>query len=75
MLKKWAKATLIRCIKTFAEGMLAFIGANAVTIGEVDWIASLYAGLFAAIICFLTCIKGLPEANDGESPLTLTEIQ
>lgn len=72
-MKNWAKATLVRVIKTFAEGMLAFVGANAVTLGDIDWIASLYAGIFAAFICFLTCLKGLPEANGGESPLSLEE--
>ena len=72
-MKTWCRATLIRVIKTFAEGMLSFIGATAVTLGDVDFVGAIYAGILAAFICFLTCLKGLPEANDGESPLSVEE--
>lgn len=68
--KDWWIAVAIRMIKTFAEGALAVIGADAIFINEVNWLAVLSGGAMAAVISFLLALKGLPEvkpdADDGE---------
>ena len=62
--KAWAKAALIRAIRTFAEAMLAYIGTGAVVLGDVNWIAALSAGGFGFVVAWLMALTGLPEAED-----------
>ena len=59
--KEWIKAAGIRAIRTFAEAMLAYIGAGATVIGDVNWVAALSAGAFGAVTAFLLALTGLPE--------------
>lgn len=63
--KKWLKAAAIRTVKTMAETAIAMIPAM-VTIEEVDWLVVLSTSATSGIICILTCLKGLPEVEDGE---------
>ena len=60
---KWAKAALIRAIRTFAEAMLAYIGTGAVVLGDVNWIAALSAGGMGFVLAWLLALTGLPEAE------------
>ena len=62
--KAWAKAALIRAVRTFAEAMLAYIGTGAVVLGDVNWIAALSAGGFGFVVAWLMALTGLPEAED-----------
>ena len=62
--RAWAKAALIRAIRTFAEAMLAYIGTGAVVLGDVNWIAALSAGGFGFVVAWLMALTGLPEAED-----------
>ena len=62
-LKEWAKAALIRAIRTFAEAALAYIGTGAVVLGDVNWIAVLSAGGFGFITAWLLALTGLPEVK------------
>lgn len=64
MTKKWLKAAAIRAVRTFAEAMLAYIGANAVTLNDVNWLAALSAGAFGFIVAILFALAGLPEVDD-----------
>ena len=64
--KAWAKAAIIRAIRTFAESMLAYIGTGAIVLGDVNWIAALSAGGFGAICAILLALAGLPEVNKIE---------
>ena len=66
--KSWARAALIRAIRTFAEAMLAYIGTGAIVLGDVNWIAALSAGGFGFVTAILLALTGLPEA--GEEPTT-----
>ena len=68
--KEWAKAALIRAIRTFAEAMLAYIGTGAVVLGDVNWIAALSAGGFGFVTAILLALTGLPEVqnNTGIEP-------
>lgn len=61
---KWAKAALIRAIRTFAEAMLAYIGTGAIVLKDVDWLAALSAGAFGFILAWLIALTGLPEVED-----------
>ena len=63
--KDWAKAALIRAIRTFAQAMLAYIGTGALVLGDVNWIAALSAGGFGFISAWLMALAGLPEVDDN----------
>ena len=62
--KAWAKAALIRAIRTFAEAMLAYIGTGALVLGDVNWMAALSAGAFGAVTAVLLALAGLPEVKE-----------
>lgn len=65
--KKFFKATLIRCIRTFAESALAYIGTGAILLGDVNWVCVLSAGGMGSVIAFLMALAtGLPEAQPEE---------
>lgn len=64
---KWAKAAVIRAIRTFAEAMLAYIGTGAIVLKDVNWMAALSAGAFGFIIAILFALTGLPEVEDEEN--------
>lgn len=61
--KKWAKAALIRAIRTFAEAALAYIGTGALVLGDVNWLAALSAGGLGFVSAWLLALTGLPEAE------------
>lgn len=63
MIKEWARAALIRAIRTFAEAALAYIGTGAVVLGDVSWVAVLSAGAFGFITAWLLALTGLPEVD------------
>lgn len=59
----WLKAALIRAIKTFAQAMVAQIGAGTIGITEFDWLTALSISAMAAVLSILTSIAGLPEVD------------
>ena len=61
--KEWAKAALIRAIRTFAESALAYIGTGKILLNEVNWLAALSAGGFGFVIAWLIALAGLPEVK------------
>jgi len=66
--KKFFKATLIRCIRTFAEAALAYLGTGAVFLHEVNWLYVLSAGGMGAVVAFLMALAtGLPEVKDDSA--------
>ena len=64
--KKWAKAALVRAIRTFAEAALAYIGTGAMVLGDVNWLAALSAGAFGFVSAILLALTGLPEVEKTE---------
>lgn len=64
--KTWAKAALIRAVRTFAEAMLAYIGTGALVLNDVNWIAALSAGAFGFVSAILLALAGLPEVPEGK---------
>ena len=61
--KTWARAALIRAVRTFAEAALAYIGTGAMVLGDVNWLAALSAGGFGFVSAILLALTGLPEAD------------
>lgn len=61
---RWAKAALIRAIKTLAQTAAALLGAGAVNVVEVDWLTILGISATAAVVSLLTSLAGLPEVGD-----------
>ena len=66
--KAWIKAAGVRAVKTIAQTAIATIG-TAAAIGQVDWRFVLSASLLAGLLSILTSIAGIPEVNNGASPL------
>ena len=64
--KEWAKAAIIRAIRTFAEAALAYIGTGALVLGDVNWLAVLSAGAFGFVTAILLALTGLPEVKPPE---------
>ena len=67
--KEWAKAALIRAIRTFGEAALAYIGTGAVVLGDVNWLAALSAGAMGFVMAWLLALAGLPEVK--AQPVTI----
>lgn len=66
--KEWLQAAVIRGIRTFAEGVLIYIGGDAVNVGklvlaDVNWLAALSAGAMGFVIAILLALAGLPEVQ------------
>ena len=61
-IRTWLEATVIRIIRTSAAAALGAIGA-AVAFDSVAWDQVAGATALAAIITFLMCLAGLPEAH------------
>ena len=79
-IKEWAAAAAMRGIRTFAEGVLIYIGGDAVKVGQlvisdVDWMAALSAGAMGFVIAILMAvIAGLPEVkSEPKEPEQETE--
>lgn len=61
--KEFWKAARDRAIRTFAESALAYIGAGAAVLGDVNWLGALSAGAFGAVTSVLLALAtGIPEA-------------
>lgn len=68
-IKKWVVAALVRAVKTAAQTAIAVIPTSAVTIGEVDASMVLGAAALGAVLSILTSLAGVPEVQEGASPL------
>lgn len=64
--RAWAKAALIRALKTFAQTLAASIAVSS-TLTDAPWLPALSAAGMAALLSLLTSLGGLPEVP-GETP-------
>lgn len=60
--KNWAKAAVVRAVKTVAQTAVATIGTAAV-LGDVNWIAVASAAALAGLLSLFTSVAGLPEVE------------
>lgn len=72
-LKKWAIASLVRAIKTAAQTAVSLIGTGAVGFTDLDWLQIASVSGVAAVLSILTSIAGVPEVDEGTSPLASKE--
>lgn len=68
-IKDWAHSALVRAVKTFAQTAVALIGTGVVGFTDLDWVRILSVAGVAAVVSMLTSLAGLPETNNGNSPL------
>lgn len=64
--KFWAAAAE-RALKTFAQTIVALIGANLVSVTDLDWAQFIGIGGTAAIVSVLTSVASAPLGNNGPS--------
>ena len=62
---KWARAAVIRAVKTAAQTAVAMI-PTAAMIQQVDWIAVACTAALSAVVSILTSVAGIPEVKAGE---------
>ncbi|MBR0403787.1 MAG: hypothetical protein IJI68_00985 [Eggerthellaceae bacterium] len=67
--KLWFKAAGIRALKTAAQIGLILIGSDIINIVALDWPYVLGCMAAGVVVSMLTSIAGLPEVDDGKSPL------
>lgn len=58
-----------RAIKTFAQTAVSLIGTGAVGFTDLDWLQIASVAGVTAVVSILTSIAGIPEVDDGTSPL------
>ncbi len=66
--KNWWKAAGIRAVKTVAQTAIAMIPVG-VSITDVGWYAVAGTAILAGVVSLLTSLAGIPECDDGASPL------
>lgn len=65
--KEWAKAALIRALKTFAQTFAGCITVGA-AVEEVQWLRALSVSGVAFALSLLTSLAGLPEVEKTDPP-------
>ena len=64
MNKEWIKAAAVRAIKTMAQGAIALIGSDMVSIIEINGPQILGCVATMGLLSILTSIAGLPAVDD-----------
>jgi hypothetical protein len=60
--KAWAADVAVRAVKTAAQTLVAMLGAGAVNILHVDWLADLAVAAGAAVTCVLQNVASFPSS-------------
>ena len=68
-MKTWIEAALVRALKTAAQTAIAALPVTGFLIGEVNWLAVLSMAAGGFVLSMLTSLAGIPEVDDGKSPL------
>ena len=68
-LARWAVAAAVRAVKTGAQSIAALIGADMVSIVSLDWPQILGVAATMMVLSVCTSIAGVPEVDEGASPL------
>ena len=67
--KTWAKAALIRAIKTVAQTAVGMLSGGMVGIVEADWVGVASVSAMAGVVSLLTSLAGLPECKAEAEPV------
>lgn len=62
-MKKWAKAAIVRAVKTVAQAAVAAIGSSA-ALGDVNWTLVASTAALSGVLSLLTSVAGLPEVKE-----------
>lgn len=62
--KEWLRATLIRMLRTFCQGLATLIGTDMISIVDLNWPQMLGISATMALLSLLTSVAGLPEVDD-----------
>lgn len=68
-LKQWGIAAGVRALKTAAQTAVVLIGSDMVNIVTLDWPYIVGCVATAAVLSVLTSVAGVPEVDEGTSPL------
>lgn len=68
--RTWLKDATERALKTFSQTLLAALGAGAIDILSVNWVAALSVSGGAALVSVLMSIGSEPFGNGGTASLT-----
>ena len=71
--KRWIKAAGVRAIKTAAQVAIATLPTTAFALGEVNWVLVVSTAAGAAVLSLITSLAGIPEVDEGISPLSGVE--
>ena len=66
--KEWAKAALIRALRTFAQAAIAMITVGQ-AFSDIDWLNVVSVSGVAAVLSILTSLAGLPEVPTEDLPI------
>lgn len=73
--KKWFKAAGVRALKTAAQIGLILIGSDILNIVTLDWPYIIGCMATGIVVSMLTSVAGIPEVDDGASPLGAKHAQ
>lgn len=73
MTKKFGLDALERAVKTFAQSLLALIGAGLVNVVLLDWTDMLGISATAALVSVLTSFVSLPVGDNGTASVVSAE--
>lgn len=62
----WAKAAIVRAVKTAAQTAVALIGTGTVGFTDLDWVQIASISGVAAVLSLLTSVAGLPELEESD---------
>ena len=65
--KSWAKAALIRAVRTAAQVAIAALPTTSFTLGEINWLIVGSTAAAAAILSLLMSLAGLPEVAEPQA--------
>ena len=69
MNKQFWKCAGVRALKTAAQFGVVLIGSDMVNIVTLDWPYILGCMASGAVVSILTSLAGIPEVDEGKSPL------
>lgn len=72
--KAFLQATLERAVKTWAQALVALLGAGAFNVLKVEWQEALATSAGAALISVLTSIASAQFGSTGGPSLTNSEV-